>query len=162
MWGSEAVSPGLFTADILTLSNRCVKTAESLSPRASWSRPSATQGARRREEVEEEEEGGMEDQSKWSSFSLKVREGKRKVVSLNPQGGNHSRRSKWVLKGAVRNVRTWVPLDDLWGKTDKHKSEVWFLRPNLSCCDVMGDFAGRDVRRVDPRKTDMIRYCLFV
>lgn len=104
----------------------------------------------------------MEDQSKWSSFSLKVREGKRKVVGLNPQGGNHSRRSKWVLKGAVRNVRTWVPLDDLWGKTDKHKSEVWFLRPNLSCCDVMGDFAGRDVRRVDPRKTDMIRYCLFV
>ena len=58
----------------------------------------------------------MEDQSKWSSFSLKVREGKRKVVGLNPQGGNHSRRSKWVLKGAVRNVRTWVALDDLWEK----------------------------------------------
>lgn len=41
------------------------------------------------------------------------------------------------LKGAVRNVRTRVPLDDLWGKTDKHKSEVCFLRLNLSFRDVM-------------------------
>lgn len=67
------VTPRLFSADILTLSKRCVKTAESLS--RGLMIPSISHTGR----------DGGEMKGRKSSLCLKVRKGKRKVAGLNPE-----------------------------------------------------------------------------
>lgn len=95
----------------------------SLSPRASWSRPSATQGGRRRVCV-----GG--NQRNWSSFSLEVREGKRKVVGLNPQGGG----SNWEEQMSLKVLTEMLGVECTWTILGK-KWEIRMGSSELRRCD---------------------------